>query len=286
MDDIFESTLSTATIVILDTETTGLSPAMGHRVVEVAAVRLEAWREVKRFDALVNPGRSMDIAASRVNGIYDDDLVDAPPFSEIAAPLQAILQDAVIVAHNARFDAAFLGLEASLISTLNQQDSSSLVLKNPWLCTLQLARRFFHFRRNSLTQVALSLGIRTGHAHRALNDVYTTMGVLKRMLKHLEPMRFRTVGDLLHAQGGPIYVPQQEQPLVPARLAAPLAEALTRHCSLHICYQSPRGETDRVISPLYATQQDGAGYVVAYCHLRQAQRTFRLDRIVHARVID
>lgn len=286
MEELLDTSLASAPLVVLDTETTGLSPAMGHRVVEVAAVRLEGWREVDRFDVLVNPGRPMDAGASRVNGIYDDDLVDAPPFAQIATPLHQLMEGAVLVAHNARFDAAFLGMEYSLLQRSGLGEHSPLDLSNAWLCTLQLARRFFHFRRNSLTDVALSLGVRTGRAHRALSDVYTTLAIFKRMARQLETMRLKTVGDLLHAQGGPIYVPQQAQPSLPQRLAEPLSEALSRRCSLRIRYQSPQGETDRVISPLYATEQDGAGYVVAFCHLRQAQRTFRLDRIVHASVLD
>ena len=98
-------------LVVLDTETTGLSPAMGHRIVEVAAVRMQGWQVTATFNSLVNPGRPMDPGASRVNGIYDHDLVSAPSFADIAGELHSMLDGAVLVAHNARFDAAFLGIE-------------------------------------------------------------------------------------------------------------------------------------------------------------------------------
>ena len=282
METLLDQLLAHAPIVVLDTETTGLSPAMGHRIVEVAAVRLEDWREVETFDALVNPGRPMDAGASRVNGIVDEDLVDAPPFAAIAAQFYQMLDGALIVAHNARFDAAFLGMEFDLLRALPQDSPPAPGITNAWLCTLQLARRLFYFERNSLAHVAHSLGVRTGRAHRALNDVHTTIGILKRMAQQLEKMRLVTVGDLLHAQGGAIYAPQRPQPSLPPVLA----NALARRCSLQIRYQVQGNETDRVISPLYATEQNGTAYVVAFCHLRQAQRTFRLDRILRARIID
>lgn len=286
MDALLDKDLASVPLVVIDTETTGLSPALGHRVVEVAAVRLEGWREGDRLDALVNPGRPMDPGASRVNGIYDDDLIDAPPFSEIADELSMLFDGALLVAHNAPFDAAFLGMEFGLLQSLNSEARPLPIPPNAWLCTLQLARRFFSFQRNSLSAVAHGLGLRSGRAHRALSDVYTTIGVLKRMSQQLRNMRLETVGDLLHAQGGPIFTPQHAQPPMPRRLVGPLSEALVKRCSLRIRYQTQRGETDRIISPLYATEEGGRGYIVAFCHLRQAQRTFRLDRIVQASVVE
>lgn len=279
-----DTPLDQAPLVVLDTETTGLYPAMGHRVVEVAAVRLEGWREVNSFSALVNPGRPMDPGASRVNGIYDEDLMDAPPFSSVAPSLHRLLDGAVIVAHNARFDANFLGMEYSLFNAEAPTFEGPLEIDNAWMCTLQLARRLFTFNRNSLGHVAQILGVRTGRAHRALNDVYTTIGILKRMSREFHNWRLHTVGDVLHAQGGPIYVSQQSQ--LQQQLPPALAEALSRRCSVLIRYQSSSSETERVINPLYATEQNGSTYVVAFCQLRQDKRTFRLDRIVRARLVD
>ncbi len=280
MEGLLERDLSQAPLVVLDTETTGLSPALGHRVVEVAAVRLEGWHELATFNEIVNPGRPMDAGASRVNGIYDEDLVDAPPFSSIAQRLWEVLDGAVLVAHNARFDAAFLGMEYALLPPPSTT-APTLTISNAWICTLQLARRLFYFDRNSLGNVARRLGVPTGRSHRALNDAHTTIGILRRMAQQMEKLHLHTVGDVLHAQGGAIYVPWRQPPSLPL----PLAEALSRRCSLEIRYQTSSGETDRVISPLYASEQDGMVYVIAFCHMRQAQRTFRLDRILRARLV-
>ena len=267
--------LSEVPLVVLDTETTGLFPGMGHRVVEVAAVRLVGWREVGQMSGLVNPGRSMDPNAARVNGISETELATAPPFADIVPRLQPLLEGAVLVAHNAPFDAGFLGMEYAIL----RQNGFTLfdpVLPNPWLCTLALARKQFYFGQNSLGQVARQLGVRTGRAHRALNDVYVTAEVLKRMVQQLAQRKLRTVGDLFIAQGGPIFAPTF------ANIALPsiVQEAISGRNTLQIHYQGPGGESKRKITPLYPTEHEGIAYLVAYCHLRQEQRTFRLDRIL------
>jgi DNA polymerase-3 subunit epsilon len=279
MNGLLERPLSEVPFVVLDTETTGLSPTLGHRIVEVAAIRFHGWREIGRLEQLVNPGRPIDPGASRVNGIFDEDVADAPPFSSIAGPLQTILDGALIVAHTASFDADFLCMEYAL---LGQADQDEFQFPNPWLCTLRLSRGLFHFGRNSLGHVARNLGVRTRRSHRALGDAYTTAEVLKRMVPHFDRRQLHTVGELLQAQGGAIRVPQKASPSLPP----PLAQALARQCSLRIRYVSGKRETERVISPLYSTSGQGNTYLVAYCHLRRAQRTFRLDRIERAELLE
>lgn len=262
-------------LVVLDTETTGLMPQLGHRVVEIAAVRLVGWRETGRLSSLVNPGRPIDPGASQVNGIYDSDLVDAPPFSAIFPQLQALLEGAIVVAHNALFDASFLSMEYYILSQERGIDPD-ITLSNPWLCTLQLARRQFYFDSNSLGNVARRLNVTTGRSHRALNDVHTTAGVLKQMARELGSRGLRSAKDFIHAQGGPIYAPSA----VPIPLPPPISQALEGGTPVQIIYTNPNGIcTRRLVTPKYVTRYQSRTYLVAFCHLRQAQRTFRLDRI-------
>lgn len=266
-------------LVILDTETTGLFPGLGHRVVEIGAVRLENWREVGQISTLLQPGRKMDPKASSVNGITDKDLLGQPTFSEVADDLMALLDGAVLVAHNAEFDAGFLGQEL-LIHGLKTHGVPD-ILPNPWLCTLQLARAHFHFGRNNLSHIAHHLGVRMGTAHRALSDVYMTAEILKRMVRTLQQRKLETVDDLLHAQGAPIFAP------IPAPLNLPdvIVEALANGRNLHILYLGKSGESNREVTPLYPSEYHGVLYLVAYCHLAKEQRTFRLDRIFSAELI-
>ena len=274
MDDLLEKHIDEAAVVVLDTETTGLFPAHGHRIVEIGAVRYEprregAWQVAAEFSQLMQPDRQMDPGATRVNGITDDDLLGMPRFDEIAGRLLDFLDGALVVAHNANFDAGFLGMELNLWRP-------SVALPNPWLCTMLLARSYFYFGGNSLGHIAHILGIPAGRAHRALSDVYVTAEVLRRLLPDLAEMGLLVVADLLDAQGGPIYA----TPPKSAHLPPPYALALAQRRPLRITYAGPSGASERAIEPLYTTSRGGLTYLIAYCRLRQDQRTFRLDRVV------
>ena len=280
MFDFAEKRPSQIPIVVLDTETTGLFPGMGHRIVEIGAVRLEDWQTVAEIDQLIFPERKMDPKASAVNGITDADLVGKPTFAQIVPELDALLDGALVVAHNAAFDAGFLGMEY-FISNPTGFEPRVPVLPNPWLCTLLLARQHFYFGRNNLGHIARKLGVRMGKAHRALNDVYMTAEILKRMTRQLTKQRLETVGDLLHAQGEPVFTPAP--PDLP--LPEPIAEALANGRQLRILYLNQSGESERTITPRYLSQHRGTGYLIAHCHLRNDQRTFRLDRIFSAKLL-
>lgn len=279
---LVEQMLAEVPLVVLDTETTGLRPELGHRVVEVAAVRLENWQKVAEISQLIQPGRSVEADASAVHGIYDKDLQDASPFTQVWPQLLALCEGALLVAHNAAFDAGFLGMELYIAGIHTPPYETPATLDNPWLCTLQLARRHFYFGHNNLGHIARQLGVRVGRAHRALTDVYTTAEVLKRMAHELGQQRLRTVGDLLHAQGGPIYTPRPPQLVLPESMS----KAIKQHRQLNIVYLGQPERTTRTITPLYPTQYEGVTYLVAFCHLRQAQRTFRLDQIEQIALVE
>jgi len=272
-------------LVIVDTETTGLFPGIGHRVVELAAIRLDpgpsaGWRVSHEFSQLINPGRSMDPEASSINGIYDRDLVGKPSFEDVSDEIRSMVDGAVLVAHNAQFDASFLGMEL-YIESIYDPSVEYQGIPNPWLCTLALARRNFHFGRNSLGHIARTLRVRSGRAHRALGDVYTTTEVLKRMLKTMADRGVDLVGDLLHAQGGPIYTPFVSDVSLPY----PLDIALSEGGRLQIVYDGPAGRTERKVNPQYATEFQGKQYLITYCDVSRDQRTFRVDRILKAELI-
>lgn len=98
--------------IVLDTETTGLDPAAGDRIVEIGAVELlNAIPTGRTFHAYVNPERAMAAAAEAVHGLGDAFLADKPVFAAIAEDLLAFLADGRLVIHNAAFDLAFLNME-------------------------------------------------------------------------------------------------------------------------------------------------------------------------------
>src|SRR5262249_61205443 len=95
-------------LTFVDVETTGLDHTTGDRVCEIALLRIRGDQEIARFESLVYPQRLMTPGAMAVNGITDAMLVDAPPFAAVLPQVDTLLQDAVLVAHNARFDVGFL----------------------------------------------------------------------------------------------------------------------------------------------------------------------------------
>ncbi len=277
-----DKTLDQLPVVVLDTETTGLHAWAGHRIAELAAVRYENWQPVAQISQLLNPERLMDPGASAVNGITDTDLADKPIFATIAAQLLELVDGAIIVAHNAPFDAGFIGVELRLAGHYDPAAIGTPILPNPWLDTLKLARGYFTFDKNNLSHIARLLGVRVGRAHRALNDVEMTTEVLKRMVQQLgKTSNMQTAGDLLHAQGGAVYTPSVPS----AVLSAPLDTALTQQQRIQIVYASGDEITTRIIRPRYLTQFKKHAYVVAWCELREEQRTFRLDRIRQPQLI-
>ncbi len=103
--------LSEAKLVVLDVETTGLSPAMGDRIVEVGIVICQGEEEIRRLSCLVNPERPIPWDAQRIHGISDQDVSQCPPFTEIAEEVESTLIDSWIVGHNVRFDVGFVAME-------------------------------------------------------------------------------------------------------------------------------------------------------------------------------
>ena len=125
--------LDDCAFAVVDVETTGSRAGGGDRVTEVAVVVLQGARCEVVLNALVNPGRPIPAAVSMVTGITDAMVRAAPGFAELAEPLLAALAGRVFVAHNARFDWAFLAAEL--------RRARDLALDGPRLCTVRLSRR-------------------------------------------------------------------------------------------------------------------------------------------------
>jgi DNA polymerase III epsilon subunit-like protein len=162
--------LAAATFAVIDVETTGFDPVRD-RVVEVACIRLRRGGVEHRFVTLVNPGRPVPAPASRVHGLYDADLRGAPLLRQVEPFLRAFTADAIVVAHNARFDVSFLPCVAG----------------RPVLCTLRLARRLVDapsYRNEDLRRrLGLDPGPGAERAHRAEADALVTAALLRELLR-------------------------------------------------------------------------------------------------------
>jgi DNA polymerase III subunit epsilon len=152
--------------IILDTETTGLDPTGGDRVVEIGCVELiNHIPSGRKFHRYVNPQRAMSVDAARIHGLDDAFLRDKPTFAAIAAELGEFLDDAVLIAHNAEFDLAFLNAEFG-------RAGRPPIAGDRVVDTLMLARRKFPLGPNSLDALMSRYSIDSSHrvVHGALVD--------------------------------------------------------------------------------------------------------------------
>lgn len=152
--------------IVLDTETTGLDPESGHRIIEVACLELSG-RMIgdKVFHQYINPRMAVPEESYKVHGISDAMLADKPVFSAIAAPLRAFLSDAELIVHNAPFDIGFLRSEFA-------RADGKVFEPADVIDTLLLARRTFPGQRNDLDSLCrrLKIDLSQREKHGALID--------------------------------------------------------------------------------------------------------------------
>jgi DNA polymerase-3 subunit epsilon len=132
--------------IILDTETTGLEPSKGHRIIEIGCVELIDRRPSNNhYHQYINPQREIEAGALEVHGISNEFLQDKPVFAEIVADLMAFIEGAELIIHNAPFDMGFLNAELSLLDRPERMSDHVTVLDS-----LELARDLHPGQRNSL----------------------------------------------------------------------------------------------------------------------------------------
>jgi DNA polymerase-3 subunit epsilon len=164
--------------VVVDVETTGGSPAAGHRITEIAAVRVAGGEIRDVYSTLVNPGRRIPRMITALTGITDEMVADAPRFRDVAPRLADALRGGVFVAHNAAFDWRFVRAELAL--------AGGMQIDGRQLCTVRLARKLLpQLPSRSLDGVAAYFGLEIAARHRAEDDAVATAHVLLRLLDML-----------------------------------------------------------------------------------------------------
>ncbi|MBA3854781.1 MAG: hypothetical protein C0503_10205 [Gemmatimonas sp.] len=155
--------LHTLPFVVVDVETTGGQPWGSDRVTEVAAVYVDGDRVEVAFESLINPGRPIPWHITRLTGISDAMVREAPRFEDIAGEFAAHLVGRVFVAHNASFDFGFLDAEFSRVAP-----TPLGTLVTGQLCTVRLARKLLsHLPRRNLDAVSAHYGVSISDRHRA-----------------------------------------------------------------------------------------------------------------------
>jgi DNA polymerase III subunit epsilon len=166
--------------IVLDTETTGLEPGLGHRIIEIGCVELVNRRPTGRtFHRYLNPERDIDEGALAVHGISRADLEREPRFADVCEELLAFISDAELVIHNAAFDVAFLDAELARVPG----DRRTVGALCQVLDSLALARQMHPGQRNSLDALCKRYGVDNSRRElhgalldaRILADVYLAM---------------------------------------------------------------------------------------------------------------
>ncbi len=165
--------------VVLDTETTGLEPELGHRIIEVGCIELVNRRRTGRnFHRYVCPDREIDPGALQVHGLTAEFLKGQPRFADIAAEFLEFVRGAELIIHNAPFDVAFLDAELARLP-----EGSAIAGHCAVLDTLQMARRMHPGQRNSLDALCKRYSVDNSQRdlHGALLDAELLLGVYLAM---------------------------------------------------------------------------------------------------------
>ncbi|MCW8883875.1 MAG: 3'-5' exonuclease [Motiliproteus sp.] len=167
------------TLVVLDFETTGLSPNQGDRAIEIGAVKLQQGQIVDRFQSLMNPGQHINSFIENYTGISNQMLQSAPPCHEVMDAFAEFIDGYSLVAHNASFDQRFLQAEL---------DQIGRPLNGQFACSMLAARRIYPDAPNHKlgTLVRYKQLPTDGTYHRALADAEMTTHLWLRMLSDIE----------------------------------------------------------------------------------------------------
>ena len=175
------------TYCVLDLETTGLS-AKTEKITEIGIMKIKDGEVLEEFCEFVNPEKHIPERVQEITKITDDMVKDAPTIEEMFPKVLEFIKGTVLVAHNATFDIGFL---KTIAKDLGYEFDYTYV------DTLPLARKLYpEIKKHKLGKIAEHLKIKVEVAHRALDDVDTTVKVLREMMKTLKERGAKTVGDI------------------------------------------------------------------------------------------
>ena len=176
------------TFVVFDIETTGLSKET-ESITEIGAVKVVDGKVIDRFSTFVNPERPIPAEITKLTGITNEVVADAPVITEILPRFLEFCQDAVLVAHNANFDTGFI--------RLNAERKCGIEVKNTVLDTLELSRSLLpELKKHKLDIVCEQLGVSLEGHHRAVNDAEATAEVFLKFIDMLVEKEIYKVDDI------------------------------------------------------------------------------------------
>ena len=175
------------TYCVLDLETTGFSPVT-EKITEIGVMKIKDGKVIDKFSCFVNPQKSIPMRVVEITKITDDMVRDAETIEKVFPKMLEFIEGSVLVAHNAEFDIGFLKHNARVLG---------YDFDFTYLDTLSLAKEIFpDFKTYKLGRIAKNLGIKVEVAHRALDDVDTTVKVFNIMIENLKERGAETLEDI------------------------------------------------------------------------------------------
>ena len=264
-------------LTLFDTETTGLTPKLGDRIVEIAAVRIKADKKLASFQSLVDPGRPISPAAFAVNRITAEMLKGAPSGEKVIPEFLDFLKGSYLCSYNVGFDLGFLNHELQLIGRPILEDMVTIDV-------LKMAKRLLPgLERYALWFVAERLGIKKVQEHRAFSDVELTLAVFYKLKEVAEAKGLDQLAHFSRLFG----LNSQATENLHNQKLAEIQEAINLGVTIKIKYlsSSTAQVTERQVTPKEIRQEKNASYLVGYCALRKDERTFRVDNILDLEIL-
>lgn len=209
--------------IVLDTETTGLDPAFGHRIVEIGCVELYNHVPTQRtYHCYLNPDRDMPEEAFRVHGLSADFLADKPRFTEVCDDFLEFIGEAPLIIHNGAFDMKFLNAEFGLLKR-------PLLPMERLICTLELSRKRFAGASNSLDALCrrFDIDLSGRDKHGALIDCFLLADVYLELVGGRQPGL--ALAAELESSASVISLNAARRKVRPPRPHAPTEEELAAH---------------------------------------------------------
>jgi len=276
-----EPDMRSSVFVGFDTETTGLYPGFD-QVVEIAACRFRNGETIDTFQTLVNPERDIPPEVTEIHGITEEMVKDSPNGLEAVTMFLEYIGTDPLLAHNAPFDERFI--------SFNCHKYNIPTPDNPIYDTLQMSRRLFpELKSHGLASLTQIFGIVHDVKHRGMPDVMGMRGVFQECINRLERINIIARELFDDWYGEPIqFSPDKYNLLIKLSSEyAPLKDAVERGECMEVVYEDRTGKrTRRLIRPQGLYVAYGNLYLTAYCHLREANRNFKLERIHAFRIID
>ncbi len=260
-------------LTIFDTETTGLHPSAGDRIVELAGLRVKGRERIAQFDVLVNPQRLISPGAFAVNKITPEMLADAPSIEKIMPAFLEFIQGSCLCSYNAEFDLGFLNQELKLLG--RPPVTGVLVLD-----VLKMAKRLLPgLARYALWFVAEKLGVALIQTHRAFSDVEMTWEVfikLKAICQKQGIQGITNFSNLFAYNAELLESSNMEKTVLIQKYIETQRILRFRYISSYNAEVSLRE-----IIPQQIRQDKQYRYLIGYCCAKKEQRIFRLDNILN-----